>query len=189
MTIRNTNELSSFQINELLETLKSRFEKNRHRHKGLEWSKIQSKLASNLEKLWSLNAMEETGGEPDVIDYDTNSDTYMFCDCSQESPKVRRSVCYDTEALNARKENKPQHSAIGMADEMGVEVLTEEQYLQLQQLETFDTKTSVWIATPESIRLRGGAIFGDCRYGRVFIYHNGADSYYAVRGFRAVLKV
>lgn len=185
----NNKELTSKQHEELLNTLKTRFEQNVYRHKGLEWTKIQTKLDANAEKVWSLNEMEKTGGEPDVIGYDTNTGEYLFCDCSAESPKYRRSLCYDTEALNARKENKPQNSAIGMAEEMGIELLTEKQYRELQQFEKFDTKTSSWLATPKSIRDLGGSIFGDYRYGNVFIYHNGAESYYAARGFRGLLRV
>lgn len=174
---------------ELLKILKNRFEKNMHRHKGLEWLKIQTRLKGNSEKLWSLNEMEETGGEPDVVGYDKKTGEYIFYDCSAESPKKRRSLCYDLEALESRKEHKPKNSAIGMAAEMGIELLTEEQYHELQQLGKFDTKTSSWVATPADIRKYGGAIFGDYRFGRVFIYHNGAESYYAARGFRGLLRV
>ena len=181
--------VSQQQKEELLKTLQTRFEKNLHRHKNLEWTKVQEKLEANPEKLWSLNEMEETEGEPDVIKYDNTTDEYVFYDCSAESPKGRRSVCYDPEALASRKQHKPKHSAIGMAAEMGVELLTEEQYHELQQLGKFDTKTSSWIATPADIRALGGAIFGDWRYGKTFIYHNGAESYYGARGFRACLKV
>jgi hypothetical protein len=189
MTMGNKKVLSSEQSEELLKILQTRFKKNIHRHKGLEWAKIKTKLDTNPERLWSLNEMEETGGEPDVIVYDKNTDEYIFYDCSEESPNGRRSVCYDPEALESRKEHKPKHSAIGMAVEMGIELLTEEQYRKLQQFGNFDTKTSSWIATPTSIRELGGAIFGDWRYGKVFIYHNGAESYYAVRGFRGSLRV
>lgn len=181
--------VSQQQKEELLKTLQSRFEKNLNRHKELEWKKVQAKLEANPEKLWSLNEMEETGGEPDVIKYDNTTDEYVFYDCSAESPKGRRSVCYDPEALASRKQHKPKHSAVGMAAEMGIELLTEEQYHELQQLGKFDTKTSSWIATPDDIRALGGAIFGDWRYGKTFIYHNGAESYYGARGFRACLKV
>ncbi len=181
--------VSQQQKEELLKTLQTRFEKNLHRHKNLEWTKVQEKLEANPEKLWSLNEMEETGGEPDVIKYDKTTDEYVFYDCSGESPKGRRSVCYDPEALASRKQHKPKHSAIGMAAEMGIELLTEEQYHELQQLGKFDTKTSSWIATPDDIRALGGAIFGDWRYGRTFIYHNGAESYYGARGFRGLLRV
>ncbi|MDF1674193.1 MAG: DUF4256 domain-containing protein [Vicingaceae bacterium] len=181
--------VSKQQKEELLKTLQTRFEKNLNRHKNLEWKKIQEKLEANPEKLWSLNEMEETGGEPDVIKYDKTTGEYVFYDCSAESPKGRRSVCYDPEALASRKQHKPKHSAIGMAVEMGIELLTEEQYHELQQLGKFDTKTSSWIATPADVRVLGGAIFGDWRYGKTFIYHNGAESYYGARGFRACLKV
>jgi|TARA_R110000782_G_scaffold237188_1_gene323649 uncharacterized protein DUF4256 len=181
--------VSKQQKEELLKTLQTRFEKNLNRHKNLEWKKIQEKLEANPEKLWSLNKMEETEGEPDVIKYDKTTGEYVFYDCSAESPKGRRSVCYDPEALVSRKQHKPKHSAIGMAVEMGIELLTEEQYHELQQLGKFDTKTSSWIATPVDVRVLGGAIFGDWRYGKTFIYHNGAESYYGARGFRACLKV
>lgn len=177
------------QANALLATLQSRFEKNMNRHEGLDWGKIQNRLEEYPEKLWSLNEMEETGGEPDVIGYDKQLDKYIFCDCSPESPKGRRSVCYDPEALASRKEHKPRHSAIGMASEMGTALLAEEQYHALQRLGEFDTKTSSWIVAPQDVRKLGGGLFGDRRYGRVFIYHNGAESYYAARGFRAVLEV
>ncbi len=185
----NKKILPQQQKEELLKTLQSRFEKNLNRHKELEWKKVQEKLEANPEKLWSLNEMEETEGEPDVIKYDKTTDEYVFYDCSAESPKGRRSVCYDPEALESRKQHKPKHSAIGMAAEMGIELLIEEQYHELQQLGKFDTKTSSWIATPANVRALGGAIFGDWRYGKTFIYHNGAESYYAARGFRACLKV
>jgi len=189
MTIRNKKALTPEQSEEQLRILKTRFEKNIHRHGGLEWSKIQFKLETNPEKLWSLNEMEKTDGEPDVVKYEKKSGEYIFYDCSMESPKGRRSVCYDQEALESRKEHKPKNSAIGMAAEMGIELLTEEQYRKLQLLGKFDTKTSSWIETPTSIRNLGGAIFGDRRYGNVFIYHNGAESYYAARGFRGSLRV
>jgi hypothetical protein len=176
---------------ELLRVLKARFEKNMNRHKGLEWTKIQAKLdpAKAGEKLWSLDEMEETGGEPDVVGFDTTTGEYIFYDCSEESPKGRRSLCYDSEALESRKEHKPQNSAMGMAAEMGIELLTEEQYRELQKLGDFDTKTSSWVKTPSDIRELGGAIFADFRYGKVFVYHNGAESYYAARGFRGSLRV
>ena len=174
---------------ELLRTLKDRFEKNMNRHKGLDWSKVQAKLEANPEKLWSLSEMERTGGEPDVVSLDKKSGEYSFYDCSAESPKGRRSVCYDREALEARKEHKPKDSAIDMAAAMGVELLTEEQYRALQQLGEFDTKTSSWIQTPADIRKLGGALFCDRRYNTVFLYHNGADSYYAARAFRGSLRV
>lgn len=182
-----SKQLSSSQQSELLKLIKGRFEKNMHRHSTLSWTDIQSKLEKNPEKLWSLNEMEETGGEPDVTGYENGC--YIFCDCSAESPKGRRSVCYDPEALASRKEHKPRHSAIGMAHEMGIELLDEASYRTLQQSGRFDTKTSSWIKTPKDIREAGGAIFGDWRYGHTFIYHNGAESYYAARGFRGILKV
>lgn len=182
-------EMSAEQQNELLKVLKSRFEKNMKRHSGLEWSKVQAKLLANTEKLWSLNEMENTGGEPDVVGYDRQSDEYIFFDCSAESPNGRRSLCYDREGLESRKEFKPENSAIDMAAEMGIELLTEELYRELQKLGRFDTKTSSWLKTPSDIRKLGGSIFADFRYGTVFIYHNGAQSYYGVRGFRGSLKV
>lgn len=174
---------------ELLDILKNRFAKNMDRHKGLSWDKVQQKLTAKPEKLWTLDEMEVTGGEPDVVGYNEAKDEYTFFDCSAETPKGRRSICYDPEALESRKEHKPKHSAIGMAAEMGIEILTEEEYHQLQQLGNFDAKTSSWLATPPEVRKLGGAIFGDWRFGRVFIYHNGAESYYAARGFRGSLKV
>ena len=173
----------------LLDILKTRFEKNMQRHKGLAWSEVQSKLEANPSKLWSLNELEKTGGEPDVIDYDKKSGEFLFCDCSAESPAGRRSICYDHEALNARKEHKPKDSAINMANSFGIEMLTEEQYKRLQQLGKFDTKTSSWIKTPDNIRKLGGAIFCDRRYETIFTYHNGAESYYAARAFRGLLRV
>jgi len=182
-------KLSSEQRKELLLILKARFEKNINRHKGIEWAKVQAKLETNPEKLWSLNEMERTGGEPDIVHYDKNGDTYIFYDCSAESPKGRRSFCYDHEALESRKEHKPENSAVEMAADMGIELLTEEQYRELQKLGKFDTKTSSWIKTPADIRELGGAIFADFRYGKVFVYHNGAESYYAARGFRGSLSV
>jgi len=182
-------ELSLEQREELLRTLEARFEKNMNRHKGLEWAKIQARLEANTEKLWSLNEMEITGGEPDVVGHDNTTDEYIFYDCSVESPKGRRSVCYDREALESRKKHKPENNAIDMATAMGIELLTEEQYRELQKLENFDMKTSSWVQTPENIRNLGGAIFCDYRYDTVFVYHNGADSYYAARGFRGSLKV
>jgi hypothetical protein len=192
--MKSIKHLSAEQSSALLKTLEDRFEKNKNRHKGLEWAKIQAKLEANPEKLWSLNEMERTGGEPDVvipiaIGNDANKDEYLFYDCSPESPKERRSVCYDREALESRKEHKPKNSAVTMASEMGIELLTEEQYRHLQQLGNFDTKTSSWIQTPAEIRKLGGAIFCDFRYNTVFVYHNGAESYYAARGFRGLLKV
>lgn len=185
----NKRNLSGAQQEQLLKTLKARFDKNMSRHKGLEWAKIQAKLEANPEKLWSLNAMEETGGEPDVVGYDKKTGEYIFYDCSAESPKGRRSICYDHEALEARKEHKPADSAINMADEMGVEILTEEQYRELQKMGEFDIKTSSWVKTPPDIRKLGGAVFCDRRYNTVFLYHNGAESYYAARGFRGSLRV
>jgi hypothetical protein len=182
-------KLLSEQRSELLNVLKKRFEKNINRHKGVEWVKVQAKLEGNHEKLWSLNEMERTGGEPDVVDYDKKTGEYIFYDCAAESPQGRRSLCYDHEALESRKENKPANSAMQMAADMGIELFTEEQYRQLQKLGKFDTKTSSWIITPADIRKLGGASFGDFRYGTVFVYHNGAESYYAARGFRGSLKV
>lgn len=182
-------ELSAKQREELLGTLKARFEKNMNRHKGLEWAKIQAKLESHPEKLWSLSEMERTGGEPDVVGHDKKTGEYIFYDCSAESPKERRSICYDREALDSRKENKPKDSAVNMASAMGIELLTEEQYRELQTLGNFDLKTSSWIQTPPEIRKLGGALYCDRRYNHVFVYHNGADSYYAARGFRGSLKV
>jgi hypothetical protein len=185
----NKSKLSAEQRNELLSTLKARFEKNMNRHKGLEWAKVQAKLEADAKKLWSLNEMERTGGEPDVVGYDKKTGEYIFYDCSAESPKGRRSVCYDAEALESRKEHKPAHSAVGMAAEMGIELLTEEQYRELQKLGEFDLKTSSWLKTPPDIRKLGGAVYCDRRYNHVFLYHNGAESYYAVRGFRGWLGV
>lgn len=187
--ITSKKELSSKQNEELLAVLKTRFEKNMNRHKGLEWSKVHTKLEANIDKLWSLNEMERTGGEPDVIGYDKKTGEYIFYDCSAESPAGRRSLCYDRTALDARKEHKPKDSVIDMAAAMGIELLTEEQYRELQELGNFDNKTSSWITTPSDVRKLGGAIFADYRYGNVFIYHNGAESYYAARGFRGSLKV
>ena len=181
--------LSSQQQEELLNILKTRFEKNINRHKGLEWSKVQAKLEANTEKLWSLSIMEETGGEPDVVDYNEKTGEITFYDCATESPKGRRSLCYDREAWESRKENKPADNAIDMAEAMGVEILTEEQYRAFQDIEKFDLKTSSWVKTPDKIRKLGGAIFCDRRFDTVFMYHNGAESYYAGRAFRASLKV
>jgi hypothetical protein len=189
MAIKNKKELSPEQGEQLISVLKARFEKNKNRHIGLDWSNVQTKLEANPEKLWSLNEMERTGGEPDVVSHDEKTGEYIFYDCVAESPKGRRSLCYDREALDSRKEFKPENSAIDMAAEMGIELLTEEQYRELQQLGKFDTKTSSWIITPSDIRKLGGAIFADFRYNNVFIYHNGASSYYAVRGFRGSLRV
>lgn len=182
-------ELPPEQHKELFKVLKARFEKNMQRHKGLDWVKVEAKLEANPEKSWSLNEMERTGGEPDVVGYDQNNDEFIFYDCSAESPKGRRSVCYDREALESRKKHKPENSAIDMANEMGIGMLTEEQYRALQELGNFDLKTSSWVQTPANIRKFGGAIFCDRRYDTVFVYHNGADSYYAARGFRGSLRV
>lgn len=185
----NKKQLSSEQQESLFKILKTRFEKNKTRHKGLDWSDVQAKLEKNTAKLWSLNEMEETGGEPDVIAFDKKSGEFIFCDCSAESPKGRRSICYDRAAWESRKENKPKNTAIDMAEEMGIEILTEDQYRELQQLGEFDLKTSSWIKTPAEIRKLKGALFCDRRYDTVFVYHNGAESYYAARGFRGLLKV
>lgn len=184
-------ELSREVSQELVKTLERRFRKNMERHKGLEWSNVQSKLnsGSSVEKLWSLNEMEKTGGQPDVVAYDKERDEYIFYDCSPESPDGRRSLCYDREALESRKENRPQNSALAMADSMGIDLLTEDQYRELQKLGSFDTKTSSWVKTPPEIRKRGGALFCDRRYDHVFVYHNGAESYYAARGFRGLLRI
>lgn len=177
------------QREELFQTLKTRFEKNMNRHKGIEWAKVQAKLEGNTRKLRSLNEMEATGGEPDIVGYDKKANEFIFYDCSAESPKGRRSLCYDREALESRKEHKPKNSAIDMAADMGIEILTEEQYRQLQKLGNFDEKTSSWVKTPSEIRKLGGALFCDRRYGNVFVYHNSAQSYYGSRGFRGLLKV
>ncbi len=182
-------KLSSEQREELLSTLKERFEKNMNRHKGFEWDKVQARLNANPEKLWSLHEMERTGGEPDVADHDKKTGEYIFYDCSKESPGGRRSVCYDREALESRKEFKPENTAVDLAAAMGIELLTEEQYRALQKLGNFDAKTSSWIKTPAGIRKLGGALFADFRYGNVFVYHNGAPSYYAARAFRGSLRV
>ena len=182
-------KLAKAETEKLLATLKTRFEKNMNRHKGLEWAKIKSKLEANPEKLWSLNEMERTGGEPDVVTFDKKTGEYIFYDCSVETPSDRRSLCYDREALDSRKEHKPVNSAMDMAEEMGVDLLTEEEYRELQGLGKFDSKTSSWIKTPAAIRKLGGALFADYRYGQVFIYHNGAPSYYASRAFRGSLRV
>ncbi len=182
-------KLSAEAAAELLNILKTRFEKNMNHHKGLEWGNVQTKIKANAEKLWSLNEMEKTGGEPDVVTHDKKTGEYSFYDCAPESPKGRRSICYDHEALEARKEHKPENSAIQMAADMGIEILSEQQYRELQKLGKFDTKTSSWIKTPADIRKLGGAIFADFRYGTIFIYHNGAESYYAARGFRGSLSV
>ncbi|HYG52307.1 MAG TPA: DUF4256 domain-containing protein [Flavobacteriales bacterium] len=183
------NKLSSKETADLIKLLKSRFEKNMQRHKGIEWAKVETKLEKNPASLWSLREMENTGGEPDVVGYDKKTGEYIFYDCSPESPSGRRSVCYDHKALASRKEHKPKNSAIGMAEDMGITILTEEEYRELQKLGKFDAKTSSWVKTPVDIRKLGGAVFCDYRYGTVFLYHNGAESYYAARGFRGSLKV
>src|SRR5258707_9034284 len=187
--VETKKELSPEKREQLLRALKARFEKNRSRHKGLEWAKVKAKLEANAEKLWSLNEMERTGGEPDIVGYDKKTGEYIFFDCSAESPKGRRNVCYDREALESRKEHKPENNAIDIAAAMSIELLTEEQYRELQKLGEFDTKTSSWVKTPSDIRKLGGALFGDRRFGHVFVYHNGAESYYAARGFRGSLRV
>ena len=186
---KKNRQLASEKSDALLKTLKARFEKNMIRHKGLEWSKVQEKLTASPEKLWILNDMEITGGEPDVVGYDKRTGEFLFYDCSAESPKERRSLCYDREALDSRKEHQPVDSALDMAAAMGIDLLTEEQYRELQQLGNYDTKTSSWVKTPDAIRALGGAIFCDRRYNHVFTYHNGASSYYAARGFRGSLSV
>lgn len=187
--MQNAKEMGTKQRDELLGTLKARFAHKMNRHQGLEWAKIQAKLEVNPEKLWSLHEMERSGGEPDVVGYDQATDEYIFYDCSAESPKGRRSLCYDREALESRKENKPANNALDLATAMGIELLTEEQYRALQKLGEFDTKTSSWVKTPAAIREQGGALFCDRRYDHVFVYHNGAESYYAARGFRGLLRV
>lgn len=186
---KTKKELTSKQHDELIGILKVRFEKNMNRHKGIEWTKVQAKLKANAEKLWSLNEMERTGGEPDVVAYDKKTGEYIFYDCSAESPIGRRNACYDREALEARKSFKPKNNVVDMAAAMGVELLTEEQYRELQKLGNFDTKTSSWVKTPSDIRKLGGALFADRRYDSVFIYHNGAQSYYSARGFRGSLRI
>jgi hypothetical protein len=187
--LNNKKKLSPQQSEQLLKALKARFEKNMDRHKGLEWAKVRAKLEAHPDKLWSLNEMERTGGEPDVVGHDKKTGEYIFYDCAAESPKGRRSVCYDQEALKARKEHKPDDSAMNMAAAMGIELLTEEEYRKLQTIEEFDTKTSSWVNTPSGIRKLGGALFCDRRFDHVFTYHNGAESYYAARGFRGLLRV
>lgn len=189
MTTGKKKELSTKEREELLRKLQARFQANMTRHKGLVWGEVEERLEGSLQKLWSLSEMERTGGEPDVIGYDRRTSEYIFYDCSEESPKHRRSVCYDREALDSRKEHKPKDSALGMAAAMGIEILTEEEYRGLQKLGEFDTKTSSWVRTPSSIRKLGGALFCDRRFDTVFTYHNGAESYYAARGFRGLLKV
>src|SRR6185369_17015365 len=186
---RNKKELSAKQREELLKTLKARFEKNMNRHKGLAWADVEARLSADAGKLWSLSEMESTGGEPDVVGRDKKTGEYIFYDCSAESPNGRRSLCYDRKALDARKEHKPKDSALDMAAAMGIEILNEEQYRELQKLGNFDTKTSSWVQTPPDIRRLGGAVFCDRRYDQVFLYHNGADSYYAARGFRGFIRV
>ncbi|WP_379969636.1 DUF4256 domain-containing protein [Epilithonimonas sp. UC225_85] len=183
------NKLSSEQQSEVIKTIKTRFEKNPNRHENIKWEDVQKKLESNPEKLWSLHEMERTEGEPDVVGFDEKTNEYLFFDCSPESPKGRRSLCYDRKALDSRKENKPANSAVDLATEIGVEILNEQQYRELQTLGNFDLKTSSWVKTPEEIRKLGGAVFCDKRYNKVFLYHNGAESYYAARGFRGVLRV
>ena len=187
--VETKKELSPEQREELLKALKARFEKNMNRHKGLEWAKVKAKLEASAEKLWSLNEMERTGGEPDVVGHDKKTGEYIFFDCSAESPNGRRSVCYDREGQESRKEHKPENNAIDMAAAMGIELLTEEQYRELQKLGNFDTKTSSWVNAPADIRKLGGGLFGDRRFGRVFVYHNGAQSYYSARAFRGSLRV
>lgn len=182
-------ELSAAQRAELFKTLQARFEKNMHRHKGLKWADVAARLEAHPSKLWSLHEMERTDGEPDVVGLDKKSGEYLFVDCVEETPKARRNCCYDQEALHARKEHKPPHSALAQAEAMGIDILTEEQYRALQKLEAFDTKTSSWVLTPPEIRKLGGALFCDCRYDHVFVYHNGAQSYYSARAFRGALKV
>jgi Protein of unknown function (DUF4256) len=188
-SVKTKKELSQQQHETLLRTLNARFEKNMDRHQGLEWAKVKAKLEPNAEKLWSLNEMERTGGEPDVVGRDKKTDEYIFFDCSAETPQGRTSVCYDREGLESRKEHRPKNTAMDMAAAMGIELLTEEQYLQLQKFGDFDTKTSSWVKTPSDIRKLGGALYCDRRYGRVFVGHNGAQSYYAARAFRGWLKV
>ncbi len=186
---KSKNVLTPKQSDELLKVLKTRFEKNMSRHKGIDWDKVQAKLEANTEKLWSLSEMERTGGEPDVVDHDKKTGEYIFYDCSAETPKGRRSVCYDRDGLDSRKEFKPENNAVDMAADMGIELLNEQQYRELQKLGEFDVKTSSWLETPSEIRKLGGAIFGDRRYDHVFVYHNGAQSYYAARAFRGALRV
>ena len=185
----NKKKLSQEQREQLLRALKARFQKNMNRHKGLDWPNVQARLEANTEKLWSLNELERTGGEPDVVGHDKKVGEYIFYDCSVESPRGRRSLCYDREALESRKEHKPENNVIDMAAALGIELLTEEQYRELQKLGKFDTKTSSWVKTPSEIRKLGGALFADFRYGNVFVYHNGAESYYAARAFRGSLRV
>ncbi|MEZ4631303.1 MAG: DUF4256 domain-containing protein [Deinococcales bacterium] len=185
----SSKKLFSEEAQSLLKTLQTRFEKNMERHEGLEWAKVKARLEAQADKLWSLNEMEQTGGEPDVVGYDNKTGEYLFCDCAAESPKGRRSLCYDRAAWESRKEHKPKDNVIAVAAAMGIELLSEEAYRDLQKLGEFDKKSSSWLKTPEAIRERGGAIFGDYRYGHIFVYHNGAESYYAARGFRGSLRV
>lgn len=187
--MKGKKELAFEEVEDLISTLKARFENNTVRHEGVKWAKVEERLRSAGDKLWSLHQMEATGGEPDVVGFDKKTGMYLFVDCSPETPKGRRSICYDHAALESRKEHKPKHSAVGMATEMGVTILNEEQYRDLQKLGKLDTKTSTWIETPDDIRKAGGALFCDWRYGHVFTYHNGAESYYAVRGFRSMLNI
>ncbi|MFL0353444.1 DUF4256 domain-containing protein [Xanthomarina sp. GH4-25] len=187
--MKNNSEISVSEHEALIKVLKERFEKNKHRHEGLDWSKIQTKLEAHPKKMWSLNEMEQTGGEPDVVAYNKQTDEYIFYDCSKESPNGRRSLCYDKKALESRKKFKPKNNAIDVATAMGITLLTIEQYQELQKLEAIDLKTSSWVKSPKDVRELGGALFGDNRFGKVFIYHNGAESYYAARGFRGCLKV
>lgn len=189
MSKRTKKELSPDQVEQLIKTLRMRFDKNRNRHPELKWNKVETRLRANLDKLWSLNEMEITGGEPDVVGFDKSTGSYIFYDCAAESPKGRRSLCYDREALDSRKTFKPKNSVMDMATEMGIDILSEELYRELQKIENFDTKTSSWVKTPDHIRKLGGAIFCDYRFGTVFTYHNGAESYYAARGFRGELRV
>ncbi|HLP09549.1 MAG TPA: DUF4256 domain-containing protein [Opitutaceae bacterium] len=188
-TTTTKRDLAPAQRAELLKRLRARFEKNRHRHKGLEWARVQAKLEAAAGKLWTLNEMEQTGGEPDVVGYDKGADEFLFVDCAPQSPEERASLCYDREALDTRKEHKPKGNVVDAAAVMGAELLTEEQYRELQQLEEFDTKSSSWVKTPDEVRQLGGALFCDRRFGRVFVYHNGAQSYYSGRGFRVMLRV
>jgi hypothetical protein len=187
--MKGKRKLLPEQREELLTLIEARFKKNMHRHKGIEWPKVKARLDTDSTKLWSLHEMERTGGEPDVVGYDKKTGEYIFYDCSSETPKGRRSICYDHEALESRKEYKPENSAVGMADDIGIKILSESEYRGLQELGDFDTKTSSWIETPPDIRNLGGALFGDFRFGHVFIYHNGAESYYGVRGFRGLIKI
>jgi len=187
--MKKDKTISDNEKKHLITIIQSRFEKNMQRHKGIRWNDVEQRLLKQADKLWTLNEMEISGGEPDVIDYDKKSDKYIFCDCSPESPKGRRSLCYDEDALQSRKEHKPKDSAMAVAKWMGIEMIDEKQYELLQSIGNFDLKTSSWLKTPDNVRELGGAIFGDCRFGRVFIYHNGAESYYAARGFRGIFQI